>query len=85
MEKYSAFSYFEFVVENIDLNQKSVVSLGTDYLFCWFQDPSKADAASLALLQAAGATTGDPVKDEQLVRDHIKSQNAKKAEAARLR
>ncbi|PAV82850.1 hypothetical protein WR25_04335 [Diploscapter pachys] len=49
------------------------------------KDPSKADAASLALLQAAGATTGDPVKDEQLVRDHIKSQNAKKAEAARLR
>lgn len=36
-------------------------------------------------LQAAGLSTGDPIKDEEAVRAHIKSQNAKKAEAARDR
>uniref|UniRef100_A0A8R1HYM2 Uncharacterized protein n=1 Tax=Caenorhabditis japonica TaxID=281687 RepID=A0A8R1HYM2_CAEJA len=35
--------------------------------------------------QASGMATGDPVKDDEAVRVHIKTQNAKKAEAARQR
>ncbi|KHJ91030.1 hypothetical protein OESDEN_09112 [Oesophagostomum dentatum] len=41
-------------------------------------------AAVKASSQAAGGT-GDPIKDEEAVRAHIKAQNAKKAEAARQR
>ncbi|EPB67462.1 hypothetical protein ANCCEY_13448 [Ancylostoma ceylanicum] len=39
---------------------------------------------ALAAVKAAGGT-GDPIKDEEAVRAHIKAQNAKKAEAARQR
>uniref|UniRef100_A0A1I7UK10 BZIP domain-containing protein n=1 Tax=Caenorhabditis tropicalis TaxID=1561998 RepID=A0A1I7UK10_9PELO len=35
--------------------------------------------------QACGMATGDPQKDDEAVRQHIKNQNAKKAEAARQR
>lgn len=39
---------------------------------------------ALNAVKAAGGT-GDPLKDEEAVRNHIKMQNAKKAEAARMR
>ncbi|CAD6187924.1 unnamed protein product [Caenorhabditis auriculariae] len=37
------------------------------------------------MAKVTGVTTGDPIKDEEAVRQHIKQQNAKKAEAARQR
>ncbi|CAI2349836.1 unnamed protein product [Caenorhabditis sp. 36 PRJEB53466] len=40
---------------------------------------------AMSAIKAAGMATGDPVKDDEAVRQHIKTQNAKKAEAARQR
>lgn len=40
---------------------------------------------ALAATKAAGELTGDPVKDEEAIKRHIKMANAKKAEAARNR
>lgn len=37
------------------------------------------------VLQAEGLVTGDPHKDDEVIRMHMKEQNCKKAEAARAR
>ncbi|UMM21408.1 hypothetical protein L5515_003104 [Caenorhabditis briggsae] len=40
---------------------------------------------AMTAIKACGMATGDPQKDDEAVRTHIKNQNAKKAEAARQR
>ncbi|KAF1763513.1 hypothetical protein GCK72_011779 [Caenorhabditis remanei] len=40
---------------------------------------------AMSAIKACGMATGDPQKDDEAVRQHIKNQNAKKAEAARQR
>lgn len=40
---------------------------------------------AMSAIKACGIATGDPQKDDEAVRQHIKNQNAKKAEAARQR
>ncbi|CAI5444601.1 unnamed protein product [Caenorhabditis angaria] len=49
------------------------------------QNAMSAIKSQSSHLQASGMATGDPMKDDEAVRQHIKSQNAKKAEAARQR